>query len=656
MVGGRPSTGLKFKKQSHIACHRSTMIPNSLSLMLAAWFRFQVLLRLRRHHFVAVLVFAVAFLTNVAHAFAQQARLRLRVNTRPGQVEMIVQSTGRRTATDVQIRAEIGDEKYAVGSIAALPPGQRQVFRFQPKVLPQQGTYAVLSRVTFRSDATMLSLVNAAYLHAPDKPRISKSKLDLHIWPLRPQGYAVIRFDKRHRMRLLLPNGVRVLSQQDFAEGRRYRLAHDHPQRGGEQSVFAVLEVAGDDGPERRILSRRIRMKPVVKERSVFSRGLLLAFGLASLLMAFFLYTSRSEVKRVRDHIALVRFTFTIAIVSFWLLLMRSLFVVPDWFVAHITRQEFFGGRLGAYLYRVCRLMADWLYFAGKDYDFFFRYVQDTLYAWVLTGNFFWIRYVLRTETNKDKYWHLLRSFFSLRRFFVGRSGFFWSDKAKVALLALLVKGFYVPLVCSWTINNIYHQIFLSKGFVWTFFAVQAYLVASLIFIDVAIFCFGYLVEAPRLNNQIRSVEPTLLGWAVCLMCYPPFNRFSFDIFNRSLFGPHTASEGLAQRLCLALVAVLWMVYTWASIALGAKASNLTNRGIVSTGPYALVRHPAYISKISLWAISAYFLANKLFLMVCGLALVYLLRAITEERHLSKDPDYLAYKEQVPYRFIPGLF
>jgi protein-S-isoprenylcysteine O-methyltransferase Ste14 len=35
---------------------------------------------------------------------------------------------------------------------------------------------------------------------------------------------------------------------------------------------------------------------------------------------------------------------------------------------------------------------------------------------------------------------------------------------------------------------------------------------------------------------------------------------------------------------------------------------------------------------------------------------IYFLRAVTEERHLSSDPDYLAYCKRVPYRFIPGVF
>ena len=46
-------------------------------------------------------------------------------------------------------------------------------------------------------------------------------------------------------------------------------------------------------------------------------------------------------------------------------------------------------------------------------------------------------------------------------------------------------------------------------------------------------------------------------------------------------------------------------VFAWSSVALGFKASNLTNRGIVSRGPYAFVRHPAYAAKNLAWWIGA---------------------------------------------------
>ena len=37
------------------------------------------------------------------------------------------------------------------------------------------------------------------------------------------------------------------------------------------------------------------------------------------------------------------------------------------------------------------------------------------------------------------------------------------------------------------------------------------------------------------------------------------------------------------------------------------------------------------------------------------MSFIYYWRAITEERHLSRDPEYRKYMAKVPYRFIPGV-
>jgi len=100
---------------------------------------------------------------------------------------------------------------------------------------------------------------------------------------------------------------------------------------------------------------------------------------------------------------------------------------------------------------------------------------------------------------------------------------------------------------------------------------------------------------------------------------------------------------------------MLWAIFTWASVNLGFKASNLTNRGIVNHGAYRYCRHPAYTAKILVWMVEAIFLGKFFIGLFIAFLVIYLLRAITEERHLSNDPDYLKYKKQVPYRFIPGL-
>jgi protein-S-isoprenylcysteine O-methyltransferase Ste14 len=109
-------------------------------------------------------------------------------------------------------------------------------------------------------------------------------------------------------------------------------------------------------------------------------------------------------------------------------------------------------------------------------------------------------------------------------------------------------------------------------------------------------------------------------------------------------------------------------IFSWASVTLGFKASNLTNRGIVGHGPYSVVRHPAYAAKNLAWWIGAipavYFAfltggASRgipAVLFTLGWTGIYVLRAITEERHLLMiDNGYAQYMARVRWRFIPGV-
>ena len=44
-------------------------------------------------------------------------------------------------------------------------------------------------------------------------------------------------------------------------------------------------------------------------------------------------------------------------------------------------------------------------------------------------------------------------------------------------------------------------------------------------FIDCGVALIGYSAESRWLGNKTRSVEPTALGWAAALACYPPYNN-----------------------------------------------------------------------------------------------------------------------------------
>jgi hypothetical protein len=261
------------------------------------------------------------------------------------------------------------------------------------------------------------------------------------------------------------------------------------------------------------------------------------------------------------------------------------------------------------------------------------------------------------------------------------RSGFRRFDVSRedrLALLSTLLKSFYGPMMAialmqfcvgAWMSGRALFdtvspydglmQIFDQFGF-W-------FLMHLILFFDVLVYTVGYLVESRRLGNEIRSVDPTFLGWAAALMCYAPFSALTYYLLDAPRDDFPQFADPTVHVVMNVLVLVLLAIYTSASLALGLKASNLTHRGIVSRGPYAIVRHPAYVCKNAVWWIAAVpVVAVELQRSVFGTLLligsvigwtgIYVLRAITEEDHLrSVDGDYDAYAAKVRYRFIPGV-
>jgi protein-S-isoprenylcysteine O-methyltransferase Ste14 len=245
------------------------------------------------------------------------------------------------------------------------------------------------------------------------------------------------------------------------------------------------------------------------------------------------------------------------------------------------------------------------------------------------------------------------------------------------AALTLALKFYFIPLMLGYLVNNIHevvrHWNALGSEEPGAAYAISLntsfylLILAVLYLIDIVIFSVGYMVEVRSRDNEIKSVDPTVLGWACCLICYPPFNSIGFAFFSWQQVDAADFATPAIQSVLAWVSIIAVAIYAWASVALGLRASNLTNRGIVSGGPYRFVRHPAYAMKnlaawiVALPALSEAFarsLSQGVWILSCVIlwTLVYVLRALTEERHLLMiDNGYAEYKTKVRHRFVPGL-
>jgi len=236
----------------------------------------------------------------------------------------------------------------------------------------------------------------------------------------------------------------------------------------------------------------------------------------------------------------------------------------------------------------------------------------------------------------------------------------------KIIILFAIVKIFFLPIMLNFFFSNLNSVISLLdnlssldlsliiESFNLIIFPI---LLTTMFLIDTLWFVFGYAFESSSLKNTIKTVEPTIFGWLVALACYPPLNGIITQYLDWYANDYVTLGTPLKTFILRIFILSLILIYVGATLALGTKCSNLTNRGIVKRGPYKFIRHPAYISKNLAWWLTILPVLSIAAVISMGTwSIIYHLRTLTEERHLSNDPDYIEYMKKVKYRYIPGVY
>ncbi len=234
--------------------------------------------------------------------------------------------------------------------------------------------------------------------------------------------------------------------------------------------------------------------------------------------------------------------------------------------------------------------------------------------------------------------------------------------------LNLLMRAYFLPVMVEQvapasvgTLQTLYAGLDGGQWINWILA-----LIAMLWLMDIFNASVAYALESRWLENRSRSIDLTIGGWLACLSCYPPLNELTGSLF---AFAPFVASGqpgdlvyaslGLLMALKAAEAGLL-AVHIYSDVSLGPSVANITLKKLQTRGLYGLVRHPGTVSKLALWLLQSAFYRQfwsvKLLFGYLGWGTIYVLRALTEERHLSKFAEYRAYREKVRYRFIPGLW
>lgn len=250
-----------------------------------------------------------------------------------------------------------------------------------------------------------------------------------------------------------------------------------------------------------------------------------------------------------------------------------------------------------------------------------------------------------------DGYWHTGQLFLGM--FENVRKDIVWDH-----FLGWTIKAFFLAFMVSIVPSSVMRVLHPGEFDLSTNLPLLIMWCVNLLFLfDVCFGAIGYMFTFRILDTHIRSANPYFAGWTAALICYPPFILMGNG-------GPLSYRDGSDWTTWLgggdlviwgwggALI-LLTAFYAWATVIFGLRFSNLTHRGIITSGPYRVLKHPAYWSKnIYWWLLHMPFLStmgaefalknSALLLLVNG---VYVLRAKTEEKHLLQDPVYREYSE-----------
>jgi protein-S-isoprenylcysteine O-methyltransferase Ste14 len=182
-----------------------------------------------------------------------------------------------------------------------------------------------------------------------------------------------------------------------------------------------------------------------------------------------------------------------------------------------------------------------------------------------------------------------------------------------------------------------------------------SYVINLSVLVEIYFCTIGYILTIRPLDSHIRSANPFVAGWVAALLCYPPFvlsyRNGPLDYTSSSPGWVKALGEYDALMfIWLALLIATSAVWAWSTMIYGLRWSNLTNRGIITNGPYRYFKHPDYLAKnIRWWLLYVPFLsatgwsALQNCVLLAVMNLIYYARARTEERHLMMDPQYVAY-------------
>lgn len=170
---------------------------------------------------------------------------------------------------------------------------------------------------------------------------------------------------------------------------------------------------------------------------------------------------------------------------------------------------------------------------------------------------------------------------------------------------------------------------------------------------------YAHTVVSVLWKQSIRRLDFTVLGWATNAACYPLLGAVVVQVLPPFSGAGPAIAQGPWHWLMLAGELFLNLLYTLSIWNLGTMFGVMTDKGVRTAGFYSFVRHPNYTLEALMFLVMGlrgFVTPANWASGVVLYAFLYWIRSEREDQFMSRsNPDYAAYRERVPWKYLPGL-
>ena len=185
----------------------------------------------------------------------------------------------------------------------------------------------------------------------------------------------------------------------------------------------------------------------------------------------------------------------------------------------------------------------------------------------------------------------------------------------------------------------------------------------SLMTLCIAGCLYGYchtVVSVLWKPEGIRNVDFTPWGWLFNGACYGPLLHGAVLLVSAHPTGLEPAvTDGVFYWVAQTVEQLLNLVYTLSILNLGAMFGVMVDKGVRRSGFYSVIRHPSYTVEPLLFLVlhigklnsPAAWLGHMIW------PLKYFFRSERDDLFMGEsNPEYVEYREETPYKYIPGWY